>query len=149
MRDTGVAPSEKGGLLGRRACRPAGPGPDEGDTGNRIFRCRHLGSDPFQESIQITQTLERKIELPDLRQQSAKKIVDPARRGGIIPQWNFQLQIWCRQPGLLEDAVEGEAHLRIPAGALERLANERCARSPKGQVRTERENGGPGGLLKG
>ena len=123
MRDTCIAPSEKGGLLGRRHCRLAGPGPDEGHTGNRTCRRCNLGLDPFQETIQIAQILERKIESPDLRQQSAKKIVDPAHGTGIVPQWNFHLQIWSGQPGLLEDAVEGEAHLCISARALERLAS--------------------------
>jgi hypothetical protein len=78
---------------------------------------------PFQQSIQIAHILEREFEFPDLRQQSAKKIVDPACGRGNVSERNFQLHIWRRQPGLLEDAVEGKSHLCVPAGPLERLAN--------------------------
>jgi hypothetical protein len=68
------------GLLSRRVCRPAGPSSDECHTGNGIFGPFHLGLNSFQESIYISQAFKRKIELLHLRQQSAKKILDPRAR---------------------------------------------------------------------
>jgi len=103
----------------------------------------------FQESVYIAQAFKRKIELLYLRQQSAKKIVDPEHGCGIISHGNFHLQSWCGQASLLKGTVEGKAHLRIPTGAFKRLSNERCARRPKRQMRGQWENGTPTRFVKG
>jgi hypothetical protein len=103
----------------------------------------------LQESVHIAQDLKRKIELLHLRQQVATKIVDPERGCGIISDWNFQLQIWYWQARLLEGVGESKAHLCIPTGTFQRLANERCASRPKRQVRGQWENGSPAWFVKG
>src|SRR4030095_9887899 len=120
-----------------------GPSSDECHTRNGTLRCFHLKSDSFQQSVHIAQAFERKIELLHFRQQRANQIVDPERGGGIISHWNLQLQTWCRQACLLEDAVECKSHLCIRTRTFKRLANERRASRPKRQVCHKWQNGSP------
>ncbi len=135
--------------IGRQVCRRAGTGPDECHAWNWISRLFHLRLNSFQEGVHISQTLKRKIESLHLRQQIAKKIVDPERGRRIVFHGNFHLQSWFWQACLLEGTGEGEAHLGIPTGAFKRLANERCACRPKRQVRGQWKNGTPTRFVKG
>ena len=91
--------------LGHRVSRPAGPGSDECHTWDGVFRPFHRGLDSFQESVHIAQAFKRKIELLHLRQQGAKKIVDPQRGCGIISHGNFHPQSWCGQARLLKGTI--------------------------------------------
>ncbi len=65
--------------MGRLVCRPVGPGTDQGHKRDNALRCRNLGLKPLWKCIEVTQSLERKVELLDLRPQAEENIVDPSR----------------------------------------------------------------------
>ena len=68
---------------------------------------------PFCKSVEVAERLEGQVELLILRFAAANYIRDPSGEVWIVAQRDLHVHAWCRQPGLLENPVQGETHLRV------------------------------------
>jgi hypothetical protein len=114
---------EKWGLVRSLVRRFVRPGADHGHPGDDGVCGGNLGLEPLWKCSEVTERLEGKIKLPNLRKQTAKNVGDPTREFRIIPERHLQTHGWCRQPRLLENPVKSEAHLRVCTGTPEGLVD--------------------------
>jgi hypothetical protein len=72
---------------------------------------------PFGEGAEVTYSLQRKVEVLDSRQKTAKNFVDPSYEAWIITERHFHVHSWSRQPGLQEHPIKIEPHIWVCSAA--------------------------------
>ncbi len=78
---------------------------------------------PLRKRSEVTQRLEGKAKLLNLRLQATEKLVSPSREVWIISEQYLHTHGWWRQSSLLEDPAKSESYFCVGPGALEGLVD--------------------------